>query len=274
MLKHRVITGIILSLIVLSCILFLNSFLFTLVSLLIFLIGIWEWSRLFQANNQNRLLLFFVLSFLLILLAFTWFSYRVWITKFALYIFLFSNIWWLLALWIELRYPRHTLKTESFAMMILMGLLVLFPAWLAINIVHELPRGQWWIIFAISLVALADVGAYFTGRLFGKRPLLPKVSPKKTWEGVVGGLATSLIFAAVILGYFVKQQILLLLVICLFTVIFSIIGDLFESLIKRQANVKDSGTILPGHGGILDRIDSATAAMPFFAGSVLLILYP
>jgi len=122
------------------------------------------------------------------------------------------------------------------------------------------------IFFVVLIVALADIGAYFSGRKFGKHKLASNVSPKKTWEGLFGGVATNILLV-VVLGVFLKldsDQWLILLGLVMITVLASVLGDLLESMIKRHRGIKDSGNILPGHGGILDRLDSLTAALPVF----------
>jgi phosphatidate cytidylyltransferase len=117
------------------------------------------------------------------------------------------------------------------------------------------------VLFCLLLVWMADIGAYFAGRRFGRRRLAPEVSPGKTWEGVLGGVAAC-IPVAVGGSFWVSVPLGGFLVLCLATVACSIVGDLTESLLKRFAGVKDSGTLFPGHGGVMDRIDSLTAAAP------------
>jgi phosphatidate cytidylyltransferase len=137
------------------------------------------------------------------------------------------------------------------------GFVVILPAALAFVILKPLE-----VLLVLLLVWIADTAAYFVGRAWGKRKLAPAISPGKTWEGALGGAAGALVYA-IILGTFIEGLFWVpyLLAAALLAVL-SIVGDLFESAAKRQAAVKDSGTLLPGHGGVLDRIDSATAALP------------
>lgn len=178
-------------------------------------------------------------------------------------------LWWLAMLrWIasypaafNARTPPRWLKAGA-------GVVVVPGTIAAIMLLHDAPDGALRLMFALFLVWAADVGAYFAGRAFGAHKLAPRVSPGKTWEGVLGGVALALVIAG-IAGHWVFHldgarwaPFLLLSVV---VVLFSIVGDLGESLLKREAGAKDSGTLLPGHGGLLDRIDSLLAALPAMA---------
>jgi phosphatidate cytidylyltransferase len=140
------------------------------------------------------------------------------------------------------------------------GFVVILPAALAFAVLRPLE-----VLLILALVWIADIGAYFVGRAWGRRKLAPGISPGKSWEGAIGGTAAALVYA-IILGTFIEGLFWVpyLLAAALLAVL-SIVGDLFESAAKRQAGAKDSGTLLPGHGGILDRIDSATAVLPVAA---------
>jgi len=174
--------------------------------------------------------------------------------------------WWAIALlWVQ-GYPSSAVIWGSCWVRGVIGYLVLVPAWLALVILIHAVQGEWLIFVVVLIVALADIGAYFSGRKFGKHKLAPHVSPKKTWEGLFGGVATNILLV-VVLGILLKldpDQWLMLLGMVSITVLASVLGDLLESMIKRHRGIKDSGNILPGHGGVLDRIDSLTAALPVF----------
>ena len=146
-------------------------------------------------------------------------------------------------------------------LMFVVGFVLLFSTWLAFISLREM--SPWFLLIAVVTVWLADSGAYFAGKNFGKHKLAPNISPNKTWEGVAGALIIVSLVGAILCFYY--QQHYLLIVFLWWMTIFSVIGDLFESLLKRQANLKDSGHLLPGHGGILDRIDGLLAAMPIAA---------
>jgi len=177
--------------------------------------------------------------------------------------------WWLVMLaWItrfpagfDDTHPPRWLKAGA-------GLLVIPGTIAAVALLHGAPDGAMRLLFAFVLVWAADVGAYFAGHALGRRKLAPQVSPGKTWEGVYGGLALSLVIAAAAGAWLFRLEGAAwppFLLLCAAVVLLSIVGDLGESLLKRQAGAKDSGSLLPGHGGMLDRIDSLLAALPALA---------
>ena len=184
-------------------------------------------------------------------------------------------LWWAFATgWIR-RYEAggQALPTSSWGGA-LAGVAVLLPPWLALTALHRDPAtGPAYVLFLFVLVWAADSGAYFAGRRYGRRKLAPRVSPGKTWEGVLGGAGASLLVAlggAFIFNLSVLAT-LIFMFLCAVVVVISVVGDLLESLFKREAGVKDSGRFLPGHGGALDRIDSITAAAPVFYAGLALI---
>lgn len=169
-------------------------------------------------------------------------------------------VWWVVAfLWI-LRYPKRISRPTT----LVCGFLVLVPAWVALySLVGSAGKGRELLLFALAIVWSADVGAYFAGRVWGRVKLAPSVSPGKTWEGVLGGLAfaaASAMAGAALLGYPVAVAAPLGLSVAAI----SIVGDLTVSMFKRNIGLKDSGHLFPGHGGMLDRVDSVTAAAPLF----------
>ena len=218
------------------------------------LMGAWEWSAFLKWSDPWARGAFVALVGLLLVVART--LTRAQASLEAL--LAVALLWWLIALvWIVVA-PRRVRPWSAG----LAGVLSLVPAWLALVRLRLQPaHGAEWVLFALVLVWVADIGAYFCGRRFGKRRLAPFVSPGKTWEGALGGLAASGI-VAVAGGVWFRLPLEHFLVLCLAAVAFSIVGDLTESLLKRFAGMKDSGTLFPGHGGVMDRIDSVTGAAP------------
>jgi len=152
--------------------------------------------------------------------------------------------------------------------LLLGGFLVLLPAWLVPLWLSDLANGKWLALYVMVIVWGADTGAYFAGHRYGRHKLAPLVSPGKTWEGVAGGLLVSagLALGTGLYGFrFTASELAIWLLLTLLVALVSVLGDLFESRIKRAAGVKDSGVLIPGHGGVLDRIDAFTAAAPVFA---------
>jgi phosphatidate cytidylyltransferase len=173
-------------------------------------------------------------------------------------VFALALCWWLLALvWVFL-YPTPVSRALCWTV----GALVLIPAWLALDLLYQLRPAL--LLFMLIIVWAADIGAYFSGKRFGRVKLAPSISPGKTWEGVAGGLLAVLLLV-VGRGYWAGSDLAVLVPFCLAVAMISVVGDLTVSIFKRNAGVKDSGSLFPGHGGLLDRIDSVTAAAPLFA---------
>ena len=178
-------------------------------------------------------------------------------------------IWWLLAmLWLKHYNFASDHDTHARVFKLAAGTLAVIPAWCALAVIHaQQPYGSRWLMLALAIVWAADTGAYFVGRKFGKRKLSPRISPNKTVEGMVGGAVAGMVVAvaAAPLAGATLQQLPAVALVAACTVGFSVVGDLFESLLKRHVGAKDSGDLIPGHGGVLDRIDSVLAALPVFA---------
>jgi phosphatidate cytidylyltransferase len=180
-------------------------------------------------------------------------------------------IWVLVAIGFIFYRHQDNRPVHQRALMLFLGLVMLWICAHCVIYLHY-AYGGWMLMYLLTLVWLADIGAYFSGRKFGKRKLAPAISPGKTWEGVYGGICVNLVWMVSI--YWLTQGfdigIAWFLLIGVSTVLMSIVGDLFESILKREAGVKDSGKLLPGHGGILDRVDSVIAAGPVFVSGLLL----
>ena len=260
MLKQRVITALILLPIALCGFFLLEGTGFALFIGLVVITGAWEWARLAGFTAQPARVAYAALVAVLLFFMHVLPGLAPWVLGAAV-------LWWLLATFLVLTYPRTSEHWASAACKLVIGLLILLPAWQGLVLIKQYPLGNWLIMAVMVLVWGADVGAYFSGRAFGKRKLAPHVSPGKSWEGVYGGLLLSLLIAAVV--GFVRDwtgvQLLLGLIGAAIVVFISVVGDLTESMFKRQSGIKDSSNLLPGHGGVLDRIDSLTAAIPVFA---------
>jgi phosphatidate cytidylyltransferase len=272
MLKQRVITAIVLAAIFLAALFGLPTTIFPFFIGAVVLIGAWEWAKLSSFTSLwQRLAYVAVVAGLLVDVA--WmvglFSIEPYLNLSPIKTVLSVGCaFWALALLLVQGYPSSAILWGHPALRLLMGLLVLVPTWLALVYVHAQPQGAWLVLMIVAVVAAADTGGYFTGRKFGKHKLAPAVSPGKTLEGFTGGLLANLVLAALV-AWLSDSNFWLLLAIVVPTSLVSVLGDLLESMVKRHAGVKDSGSILPGHGGILDRVDSITAAAPVFALALL-----
>ena len=170
-------------------------------------------------------------------------------------------VWWAIALLWILRYPTAIPPVAA----AVSGVLVLVPSWLAMVAILRVPsQGPALALLALSIIFAADIGAYFAGRRFGRVQLAPQVSPGKTWEGLIGGVLLAAVVAGAG-GLLLGLSPGVMVPVGLGVAALSVVGDLTESMFKRSVGAKDSGQLIPGHGGVLDRIDSITAAMPFFA---------
>jgi phosphatidate cytidylyltransferase len=174
---------------------------------------------------------------------------------------------WVAATVAVLAYPRGTAVWGSVATRLLIGFAVLVPPLLAVLYLRGRPLGPWLVILSIALVAFVDIGAYFSGRAIGGPKLLPRVSPAKTWAGFAGGMAANQALALTVglATHIAGARLLQWLLLCALVGIASVVGDLLESMLKRHSGIKDSGSLLPGHGGLFDRLDSLTAGIPVFA---------
>ncbi|MGO3338459.1 phosphatidate cytidylyltransferase [Psychrobacter sp.] len=214
-----------------------------------------EWTKLMPKWRQPVVfvLLVLVLTLVSLMLKVTWLFW--WVASLAI---------WLMALsWVRV-FPTHTNWYGK--KLALMGAVILTAAITAMFYLWQL--SAWWLLYVFLLVWCADSGAYFVGRKLGRRKMAPNVSPNKSMEGLAGGLITGLIVVVAISVFQLKLTgipLIAFVALSALTILSSVLGDLFESMLKRRADVKDSGTILPGHGGILDRIDSLLSATPIFA---------
>ncbi len=273
MLKQRVITALILAIIFLVALFGLPSGYFSFFIGAIVLIGAWEWANLsgFPAVWQR---IAYALALLVALVGAALYlgfegEASPQLNNLAIRELLIVGCgWWALALLLVQAYPSSSILWGHKALRLLMGLLVLVPTWVALVYVRQQENGAWLVLLLMLVVAVADSGGYFAGRRFGKHKLAPAVSPGKTWEGFAGGFLANCLLA-VVLSQVLHMSLLTMLVLIVPTSLVSVLGDLLESMVKRHAGVKDSGSILPGHGGILDRVDGITAGAPVFALALL-----
>ena len=260
MLKQRIATAIVLGVLVIWAVLKLPLVGFGILLLAVILLGAWEWAGLVGLNGVHPRLLYGALVVTLILMLWPWIGHA----PFVISLLSGTLVAWCYALFWMWRYSVCPKRYDRAMTVAIAGVIVLTMPWVAFMVLRD-AFGPAYVLFLFLLIWSADSGAYFAGRRWGRRKLALTISPGKTWEGVLGAGATTLVFAligAVVLD--MGAHWLGFVVICVITVAFSIAGDLFESMLKRQRGIKDSGALLPGHGGILGRVDSLTAAAPVF----------
>ena len=259
MTKIRVITSLIMAPSAICAILFLPIDWLAPLSGAIFLLGLWEWLRL-VGLQETKLRATILVAMILMM----WGMYTTLPSETVMRTArLVGNVFWLLTLFWLARPKLGSAFLRGCA-----GLLVTLSAWASLILLQTgNSSGPRWLLTALCIVWAADTGAYFVGRKFGRRPLAKYISPNKTIEGAFGGIIAGLL-AALVFGWLAGAQqshFLQLVCIAVFSTCAAIVGDLFESLLKRHAGMKDSGTLIPGHGGVLDRIDGVLAALPIFA---------
>jgi phosphatidate cytidylyltransferase len=224
---------------------------------LFILIAAWEWSGFLALNTLIRRGAYVCLMLAMMVLSIWIFPDPVPLAP----LLLVSLLWWLCAFILVVRYPL-SIRRDLGAVC---GVLVIIPAWVALVVLLGTGEdGPKYVLLVFSIVWAADIGAYFVGRLLGRTKLAPRVSPGKTWEGLAGGLVGSVIVALCGAWWFGWSAWFLVPLAVSITAI-SVVGDLTVSMFKRNAGLKDSGNLFPGHGGVLDRVDSVTAAVPLFA---------
>lgn len=254
MFMQRLITSLILVPLVLLIIFYAPSWILWGVLLLILLLAGIECFKLIPIDN-----LVIQAGFLILLFACFWacgYLYSYWLSV-GLFV-------WILNCLAVLTYPRSQ-NYWGYPIIVAIASFILLPLFIQSLIrVYSLPQGKGLFVYLLFLIWASDIGAYLTGKQWGRHKLIPQVSPGKSWEGVTGGLILAMTVAGVGYYYFMPYSISIWFGLALFTVVISIFGDLYISILKRRCQLKDTGNIIPGHGGILDRLDSLNAALPLF----------
>ncbi len=258
MLKMRVLTALCLIAAVLLALFLTTRTEALIVISLVMLLGAWEMSALIGFSTIT-FRLGYVAANALLMLGLTW-QPDLWVL-----VVIMGLGWWLIALYYVLYFPAHKEDwVNSLGLKVLIGYFILIPCWAALNLLISADR--YFLLFLLIIVYGADTAAYCVGKKWGKKPLLKQVSPGKTYEGALGAFVTIVILSLIFSPVFLKTvPFFYALLLSIATFAASVLGDLTESMMKRVSGIKDSGGLLPGHGGILDRIDSLTAASVVFA---------
>lgn len=279
MLKQRVITAVVLGVLLLLALFQMPMQWFIWASLAIFAYGAFEWSKLAEIKSRSHQLIYAAGTAILGAAIYLGpLDTKLWtitgnLTENNYLLMLLACVWWGISSVLVLIYPRgNRVWQHQPVVKAVFGYLTLIPAWVALltirqwQFTYDEVNGAWLALFVFGIVWAADIGAYFAGKRFGAHKLMPKVSPGKTIEGFLGGmLAVVILTVAVLWDRNIALADWFVLIACCVTIgVISAFGDLSESMLKRDAGIKDSGNIFPGHGGLLDRIDSLTAAMPVF----------
>jgi len=275
MTKTRLLAALVMAPIAIAAILLLSTPWIVALAAVVFLAGLWEWFELAEIEDTLARTVLLV-AHLALMVAIVWASRSA--SGYSYVLFQLASVigvlWWLLALlWLRSYDFASNHQTWARFFKLAAGALAVIPAWCALAWIHAgEPNGHIWLLTALTIVWAADSAAYFAGRHFGgtlfkDRKLAPRVSPNKTLEGLLGGVLAGVavgVCGALLAGAS-GAQIPFVALVALAATLASVVGDLYESLLKRHAGVKDSGHLIPGHGGILDRIDGVLAALPVFA---------
>ncbi len=267
-LRDRLLTALVLSLITVAAVLWLPRWALALAMLPAVGVAIWELSLLLGLTRMRARLAYLVGFFALLII-----GWRAGLLVFPGPVLLpVALLWLVLASWV-FRRDQVPLVTGVDVRLLLLSLPIMLAPWLGVLALHAAPGGgPWLVLFVLMLVWLTDSAAYFAGRRFGRRKLAPMLSPGKTVEGVIGGLVAAGLWSLALIplaGEFIDWLWLALL--CLLSAAVSVVCDLVESWLKRRRQLKDTGSLLPGHGGMLDRLDSLVAAVPVFTVGFLLL---
>lgn len=270
MTQTRLLAALIMTPVAIAAILLLPTPWMMALAAVVFLLGLWEWFELAEIEDTLARTVLLVAN-LALMVAIVWASRSAGGYSYVLFQLasVVGVIWWILALaWLGNYAFASNHETWARMFKLAAGALAVIPAWCALGWIHATePDGHLWLFTALAIVWAADSGAYFAGRQFGARKLAPTISPNKTVEGLIGGITAGVLVGVggALLAGASGSQLPLVALVALAATAASVVGDLYESLLKRHAGVKDSGHLIPGHGGILDRIDGVLAALPVFA---------
>lgn len=259
MLRTRIITASIMAPITLACVFLLPPLGYSFFVGAVLVVAAWEWANFAGLSANNRFVYSAIFAATLAGVLFLP----------TVPILMMSLAWWLLALILVLGYPKLTTLWGNKTVISVIGFVVLVPAFTSLNQLKHFSDSDYLICLLFFLIWGADIGAYFSGKAFGKRKLAPNVSPGKSWAGFVGGVTTAVIIAILMSLYFASPSLGTLtgatfILICALVAVISVLGDLTISMFKRHRDIKDASNLLPGHGGFLDRIDSLLSAGPVF----------
>lgn len=275
MLKERVVTALVMAGLFLAAMAYLPLYGLALFFGAVVALGCWEWAPLAGWRNPaaRGLYVLLVLAILVGLYLYCDLGVRP-LREDVQPVLGLACLWWSFSLlWVK-GYPASAILWGSIPARTVMGMLIMASAWVAAVYLLSFPGGGLLMVAMILVVAAADIGAYFAGKRFGRHKLAAAVSPAKTWEGFWGGMASALLLA-VLFWYLLPPRmahvsLMAVIAVTLSTALASVVGDLTVSMVKRHSGVKDSGSLLPGHGGVLDRLDSICGAAPVFALGLLL----
>lgn len=265
MLKQRIITALIIGPIAIACVFFMPLVWFYLFVGAVIAVSAWEWANLSDISGLFRYL---YAGLVCGLMGVAWFIPAQWILGSAL-------IWWLVALVLVIRFPHLENFWSGRITRALIGLLILVPGFVSLVQLKQSIDHNYLILLLFFIIWGADIGAYFSGRAFGRAKLAPRVSPGKSWAGFWGGMVSALAITLAMTLFLGKPDLMtergvIFLAACLVVAVISVLGDLTISMFKRHRGIKDSSNLLPGHGGFLDRLDSLLAAGPTFSLFILM----
>ncbi len=243
----------------------------------------WEWAGLAGITKKSSKLTYAICFFCIVSFLYQGLGFgnnqEYFVKEMSLIFLCIGLMFWISSVFFLYHYPRYFEFWNKKYKLTAMGLLVIIPAWNGMIVLKFLNPEGYLLLLIVILVAAIDIGAYFTGRNFGRIKLAEKLSPNKTWEGVLGGGAVCVLtmilmtgIADLIFPAFSQVDSVVIVFLTLTTIVLSVVGDLLESMLKRNQGIKDSGDILPGHGGILDRVDGLLAAVPCFSLILLLTI--